>query len=220
MLETFFESLPGQAVTLAMIILFLALIYFSAPRTIDSNRVRIRILSLSSLLIALAFVLNNFLPVLKMPQGGSVTLGSMFFLFLAGYVFGPRVGIFVGVTYGLLDFLFSPYAYHIIQVIMDYPLAFGMIGVGSILYKTKYGLYTGYLLGMAGRFLVSFLSGLIFFSEYAPEGYSGFTWAVWYNLTYLGTEALLTTLVLMIPVVHSVVDRLRHTYTKDLYASS
>ena len=52
------------------------------------------------------------------------------------------------------------------------------------------------------------LSGVVFFGSYAPEGFSGLTWSLWYNLTYLGVEAVLTVIVLMIPAVRETLDRL------------
>ena len=207
--QAFFESAVGQIALVGAVILLLALIFFLSPKREKMNA---KALSLAAVLIALAFVVNNFLPRYKMPQGGSVTLFSMFFLFLVGYVLGPKIGVLAGMAYGILDLIMSPSAYYPMQILMDYPLAFGMLGVGALLRNQKHGLYTGYLLGIFGRFLISFLSGLIFFGEYAPEGYTGFTWSLWYNLTYIGVEGALTLVVLAIPPVRKAVQQLTKQY--------
>ena len=205
-LEQFFTSWLGQIVITAVILLFLYIISLSAPEKNKSEKGRLYTLTVSALLISAAFVIGRF-PVLKMPQGGSVTLCSMLFLYLTGYFFGARAGIFAGAVYGMLDLLISPSVYYPMQVILDYPLAYAFVGAGALFRNNKHGLYLGYAAGVAGRFLSSFLSGFIFFGEYAPEGYSAAGWSLWYNFTYLGTEAALTLVVMFIPVVHRMLSR-------------
>ncbi|MGL4485002.1 MAG: energy-coupled thiamine transporter ThiT, partial [Anaerovoracaceae bacterium] len=50
------------------------------------------------------------------------------------------------------------------------------------------------------------ISGIIFFSEFAPEGFNAIAWSLWYNLTYLGAEAAVTMVVLAVPAVRKMID--------------
>ncbi|MFA0815177.1 MAG: energy-coupled thiamine transporter ThiT [Anaerofustis sp.] len=208
-LQTFFESITGQLLTVAGIILILVLIFLPGKKEQTSN---LKAMALSSILIATAFVSNNILPHVHLPQGGSATMFSMFFLFLIGYLLGPKRGILAGMAFGLLNFLYGPSAYYPLQILMDYPLAFGMLGLGGFFRDMKHGLITGYLVSILGRFFVSFLSGAIFFAEYAPAGYNGWSWSFVYNITYIGLEGIVTVAVLMIPAVKHAILKLKQQY--------
>lgn len=84
----------------------------------------------SAMGIALAMV-TSYIKVWEMPMGGSITLMSMLFICLIGYWFGPKYGLLAGAAYGLLQFIVDPYMLTIPQVILDYPLAFGALGLSG-----------------------------------------------------------------------------------------
>ena len=44
---------------------------------------------------------------------------------------GAKMGLFTCFIYGLVQFALEPYAYHPIQVLLDYPLAFGVLGLSG-----------------------------------------------------------------------------------------
>ena len=166
-------------------------------------------LAISALLMALSVALGA-LTLFRMPQGGSVTPFSMLPIFLAAYYFGVSKGMLVGVGVGLLNLLLNPYIVHPVQVLLDYPMAFGALAIGGILRnRKKIGLVAGYLLGVLCRYIVAVLSGVIFFGAYAPDNFNGLTWSLWYNLTYLGVEAIITCVVLMVPAVRNTLQKLR-----------
>jgi thiamine transporter len=166
-------------------------------------------LAISAILMALSVALGA-LTLFRMPQGGSVTPFSMLPIFLAAYYFGVSRGLLVGAGVGILNLLLNPYIVHPVQVLMDYPIAFAALALGGVLRnRKKIGMVAGYLLGVFCRYLVAVLSGVIFFSAYAPENFNGLTWSLWYNLTYLGVEAVMTVLVLFLPVVRTTLEKLR-----------
>lgn len=202
-LQSFFESVAGQITTVIVIFLLLVLVMRTNEKKND-----VSVLVKTSILLAIAFVLNHII-LLKMPQGGSVTAFSMFAMFLAAYLFGPRQGILAGMAYGLLDLVLNPYIVHPMQLFLDYPLAFGAIGIGGLLRNKKYGIITGYLLGVLGRYLIVVLSGIIFWGEYAAEGFNAVTWSFFYNMTYILPEAAATVVILLIPQVRDVFDRFK-----------
>ena len=150
--------------------------------------------------IALAMV-TSYIKVWEMPMGGSVTLLSMLFICLIGYWFGPRYGLITGIAYGILQFVVDPYMVSLPQVLFDYPLAFGALGLSGFFSDKKYGLQTGYVAGVLGRFVFSTLSGVIFFASYAPEGMNPWVYSSLYQGTYLGAEGIVTLIILSIPPV-------------------
>ena len=162
----------------------------------------------SAMGIALAMV-TSYIKVWEMPMGGSVTLLSMLFISLIGYWFGVRYGILTGAAFGLLQFVIEPYMLSIWQVLLDYPLAFGAMGLSGIARNRKYGLKIGYIAGVAGRFIFSTLSGVIFFASYAPEGMNPWVYSSLYQGSYLGAEGVITLAVLSLPPVAKALDTIK-----------
>ena len=160
----------------------------------------VRKLVFSAMGIALAMV-TSYIKVWEMPMGGSVTLLSMLFICLIGYWFGAKYGIITGAAYGLLQFVVGPYVLSIPQVLFDYPFAFGALGLSGFFSNRKYGLQIGYAVGVLGRFVFSTLSGVIFFAAYAPEGMNPWVYSSLYQGTYLGTEGIVTLVIISLPPV-------------------
>lgn len=150
--------------------------------------------------IALAMV-TSYIKVWEMPMGGSVTLLSMLFISLIGYWYGSKYGLLTGVAYGVLQFIVDPYMLSLPQVVLDYPLAFGALGLSGFFSDRKYGLQTGYIAGVLGRFVCSLLSGVIFFASYAPDGMNPWAYSALYQGSYLGAEAVITLVVISLPPV-------------------
>lgn len=162
----------------------------------------IRMLAEGGMMIALSVVLS-YIKVYQAPSGGSVTAGSMIPLMLFAIRWGVGPGIAVGGTYGILHFILKPYFYHWAQFILDYPLAYGMLGLAGIstFRDTKdfggyFKLIIGILLGICGRMFSHVLSGVIFFAENAGAK-NPWLYSIEYNGTYLIPELIISTIVLV-----------------------
>jgi thiamine transporter len=142
-----------------------------------------RVLTEAALAIALAFVLG-LIKVWKMPYGGSISL-EMVPLILLALRQGPFVGIVAGAAYGLLNLAVEPVALHPVQVIFDYPLAFGVLGLAGLFQPTLRGAILGTIVAVLARFLCHFVSGVVFFASYAPEGWNPYVYSAAYNAGYL-----------------------------------
>ena len=163
----------------------------------------------SAMAIALA-VVTLMIKIYKLPMGGSVTLFSMLFVTLVGYWYGLKAGLVAGVAYGILQFIMDPYVLSIPQVCLDYFLAFGALGLSGIFSKSKNGLIKGYIVGVLGRYLFSFLSGWIFFAVYTPEFFnSAVLYSLAYNGSYIGLEAVVTIIVISLPPVNKAIARVK-----------
>lgn len=154
----------------------------------------------SAVAMALAMVCS-MIKFADLPMGGSVTLFSMLFIVLIGYWYGPYVGIMTAVAYGLLQFVTEPIFYTIPQMLIDYPCAFGALGLSGFFAGKKHGLQIGYLAGVLGRYVFAVISGVVFFGAYAPEGTPAIVYSLGYNATYLVPEAVITLIVISIPPV-------------------
>ena len=145
-----------------------------------------------------------------MPQGGSITPASMLPIFLFAYAYGAGPGMLVGAGYGLVQFLQDAYFVHPIELLLDYPLAFAMLGLAGLAsnFSDKWGLIPGILLGTFGRFVCAFVSGVIFFGMYAPEGQNVLVYAAVYNGLYLVPEAIICIALAMVPQIRQLAKRL------------
>jgi thiamine transporter len=143
-----------------------------------STKILAEIIVLVSLAGALSLISHSFF---RLPQGGSINLGMIPIFWLAlrrGWV----IGIFAGAVFGVVDMTIEPFIINPIQFIVDYPLAFAALGVAGLF--RKYAV-VGVALGGFGRFVCHFVSGIVYFSDYAPEGMSPLVYSAIYNGTYI-----------------------------------
>lgn len=188
----------GALVAVIAVILLLGCMVGGAG---DRKRVSTKQLVFSAMAMALATV-TSMIKLVDLPMGGSVTLLSMFFICLMGYLFGLRAGLMTAVAHGVLQLVIDPYIISIPQIFTDYIFGFGALGLSGIFSNKKNGLIWGYLLGALGRFFFTFLSGIIFFGSYASAyNMSVPVYSLLYNGSYVGLEALITVVILALPPV-------------------
>ena len=127
-MQAFFDSTAGKVVVIAVIIVLLLLIMRGGK---NEKKTDIRALTVSALMIALATVLG-MIKILEMPQGGAVTLFSILPIALCAYLLGTRRGVMAGFCVGLINLILGPYVIHPVQLLMDYPIAFGAVGLAGV----------------------------------------------------------------------------------------
>lgn len=165
-----------------------------------SKKLTVKQLAFCAVTIALGTVLSN-VKVFDFPTGGSITLLSMLVICLPGYWFGVGAGVLTGVAYGILQMLVDPYILYPMQLVIDYLLAFGALGLSGLFSNSKNGLLKGYTVGILGRYVFAVLSGWIFFGVYAWEGWNPIAYSLAYNAIYIFAEAGITILILLLPPV-------------------
>ncbi len=195
---------PGYVLLIVVMLLILLVGSFvsgSGERGTARSRINTKQLVFSAMAIALGYV-TSFIKVVDMPMGGAVTLLSMMFVCLAGYWYGLRTGLLVAIAYGCLQLITDPYIISIPQMFTDYIFAFGALGLSGIFANKKNGLIWGYLTGVTGRFIFSFISGMIFFGSYASVYNMAVpVYSFLYNGAYIGLEALITVVIMSLPPV-------------------
>src|SRR5713226_6992214 len=128
-----------------------------------------RLIAEMGIAIALAAVLH-FIKLWEMPQGGAVTLGTMVLLFIVAFRRAQGVGFVTGSLYGILEvwiLIGGRFFVHPEQVILDYPFAFGLLGLAGFFPKFP---SFGVTVGALARYAAHVVSGVVFFSQYAPKG--------------------------------------------------
>ncbi len=172
---------------------------------------RILCVTEGALVIALAYVLELLCVWLNtimgigalLPFGGTITV-SMLPIAYYSYRRGAAWGLGAGFVYALIQMLLGFYIPPAntwwalaMCVLLDYMIAFLVVGLADIFAKPfgKHRL-AGYCVGAVAvcliRFVSSFLSGVILWGSYAPEGMNVWIYSLVYNASYMLPNALLT----------------------------
>ncbi len=142
--------------------------------------------------------------------GGGVTICMIplvYYAFRRGTVWGLGAGL-VFSAYQILSGWYPPPAgtwqAFVLCVFLDYVIAFTVAGLASAIAKPfgeRYRL-VGYGIGCFGvhalRFVASFLSGGILWESNAPEGMNPWFYSLGYNGSYMGINAVLCTVLIVL----------------------
>lgn len=194
-----FSKIKPATLSVIIAILFAAFLLYILRNSVKFNA---KMLVYGGLAIAISFVLS-YIRFYHWPQGGSITPASMLPLFVFAYYYGAGPGILVGMAYGMLQLIQDPFVVHWIQLLLDYPLAFGALGLAGFFRKN---LSLGVLVGGFGRFFSHFLSGVFFFASYAPKGMNPIVYSLLVNGILVGVEVLICFVVSIIPQVRNAID--------------
>ncbi|MCW4008311.1 MAG: energy-coupled thiamine transporter ThiT [Candidatus Bathyarchaeota archaeon] len=160
----------------------------SESDSLNKQKVSTKILAEIAIFVALATALS-FVIVYTLPQGGSITAGSMVPIIWLALRRGPKIGLFAGAVYGLIQFAIQPYFLNPLQMLLDYPLAFGVLGVAG---WTKKQPVLGASAGIIGRFIMHFAAGVVYWAPlYAPE-LNPYVYSAVYNGSYLVPELVVS----------------------------
>lgn len=183
-------STVGMIVSAVVIMALLVAVYILGGKKDVNNT---RALVYGAVAVALSFALS-YARLFRMPQGGSITFVSMLPLMVYCSMFGTRRGLLVCLIYGTLQALQDPYIIHPMQFLLDYPLAYGLIGVSGIfvekgLFKNKkvVGFILGGVLAVGLRYACHVCSGVFAFADYFfwdDELMSKYDTAAVYSLAY------------------------------------
>jgi thiamine transporter len=178
-------------------------------KTMNEKSIETRVLTEIVVFAALSGALYAIRPY-TLPYGGSVTLGSMVPVMWLSMRRGVRVGLLAGAIFGglalFIDILFLGAASIIaspIQVILEYPIAFGVLGLAGIFQKKTVGFAeAGVALSIFIKFLIHYLVGAfiwVYVYEFPPE-WGQFLWPAIYNGSFLLVEYIISAVLIAILV--------------------
>jgi thiamine transporter len=164
-------------------------------QNIFSTKILAEIIVFVAMAGALALISHSFF---GLPQGGSINLGMVPIFWLA-LRRGPKIGIFAGAVLGVVDLAIEPFVVNPAQFILDYPLAFACVGLAGFFRKPKVvGPIVGVVVGGTARFLSHFVSGVIYFPQYAPTGMSPYLYSAIYNATYMVPSIIICAIAILL----------------------
>ncbi len=127
----------------------------------------LRALTEGGIMVAAATALS-YLKLFELPQGGSVCIG-MLPIFLYCVRWGLKDGLLCSLAYGILQLIFDgAYAWGWTSMLLDYVVAFSVLGFAGLFARQKYGVFAGTVVGCVLRFIVHFISGVTIYRIYEP----------------------------------------------------
>lgn len=168
------------------------------------TRNKTRILVECALMTALASVLSEV--KIDLPMGGGVTVFSMVPIALAACRHGTRWGMLTSFAYSLIQMFLGlsnvmyckTLATQILCILLDYIVAYSVLGLTAAFAgpfggaKNPKGAAVGAAFAVFIRFICSFLSGVLLWGEYAPEGTPVWLYSLVYNGGYMLPELIIT----------------------------
>ncbi|WP_347550390.1 energy-coupled thiamine transporter ThiT [Pseudalkalibacillus hwajinpoensis] len=144
-------------------------------------------------LMAAIGIILDLLSLRLWPNGGSVSL-AMVPIFVISFRRGLGPGLIAGLLVGILQPLISaPFYVHPIQFLLDYPIAFMLVGTAGLFSVSATAvkrkritmIAIGCLVGSLCRLASHFVSGVVWFGYMAPEGTPVALYSILYNASYL-----------------------------------
>lgn len=169
----------------------------------SSNHKKITALTECSVMLALSVVLS-FIQIWHMPMGGEVTLLSMLPVALISVKYGIKQGLSTAFVFSLFHlargvaggevFVFCATAFAVIVcVLFDYIVPFSVLGLSGVFRKKGTpGVCAGIALALVLRFLCHFITGVVIWAQWAPEGQSKYVYSLLYNGQYMLAECVMT----------------------------
>ncbi len=157
-----------------------------------------------AVMLALSFALSSA-KLFEMPMGGSVTVASMLPVMLISIKYGPVVGISTSFVYSLTQLLQAfasanvfPYCETpgtlVVCILFDYVVPFTLLGLAGIFYKLKLtsrpeiNVYIGITAVVLVRFVSHFITGVVIWKQWAPEGMGKYLYSFLYNGSFLAVD--------------------------------
>lgn len=202
----FLEELNKLFQIRPMISLLSLIVLFIIFKAISKKSIfNARTLAYGAMAIAASFVLS-YVKIVEFPNGGSITIASMLPIFMFAYIAGPRAGLAAGLCYGMLQYIQEPFFVHWTQFLLDYPIAYSMLGLAGIFRKNP---YMGAVVGSTGRFIFHFLSGIIFFASSAGDQ-NVFVFSFTYNISYILPDMLICMSIMAVPKVRVAISNVKN----------
>ncbi len=155
----------------------------------------------SAMMIALATILS-FIKLANLPYGGSITIASMLPILIVAVRYGTPWGLFTGLVHGTLQLILDPGPLSYFSdgmsvaaiIILDYLLAFSLIGLGGLLKNikdSKLSLCFGAAIAGIIRYLCHVASGATVWAGLSIPTSAALAYSFVYNATYMLPETLI-----------------------------
>lgn len=127
-LSEFFKNQPIFLSVCISVLIFAGLVWF----LLIARKTKWQTSTITEIAIACALSLVlGFFPIVRMPEGGTISL-AMLPIVILSLRKGVVAGILCGAISGLLQYFADPFFVHPLQFLIDYPFAWGMVGLAGL----------------------------------------------------------------------------------------
>lgn len=183
----------------SVIVAAFVLIYFSVTLFLCRGiRLNAGALSISGITVALTLVLESIR--IPLPTGATAPLFSMVPLMLLALVYGSKIAFCAGWVCGIMAMLLIPgwQPIHIGQVFVEQMICLSCLGYAGIFGSDrKWKILCGCALASVLKITSHLLSGVLFFSQNAWDGWGAWAYSLSYNLSQNVPLSILSTLVVV-----------------------
>ena len=176
----------------------------STQRRLSTN---LSTLTECAIMLALSFALSCA-KLFEMPMGGSVTIASMLPVMLISIKYGVSVGLATSFTYSLTQMLQAlasanvfPYCETVgtlvLCILFDYIVPFTLLGLAGLFHKlkitknTELNVYIGIVSTVVLRFICHFVTGVVIWGQWAPDGMGKYLYSFLYNAGFLSLDFII-----------------------------
>ena len=176
----------------------------STQRRLSTN---LSTLTECAIMLSLSFALSCA-KLFEMPMGGSVTIASMLPVMLISIKYGVSVGLATSFTYSLTQMLQAlasanvfPYCETagtlVLCILFDYIVPFTLLGLAGLFHKlkitknTELNVYIGIVSTVVLRFICHFVTGVVIWKQWAPDGMGKYLYSFLYNAGFLSLDFII-----------------------------
>ena len=156
-------------------------------------------LALGGLVCALTLILASFM--IPLPTGAAITCGSWIPLMLLAAVYDYRLAFVGGWVCGILSMILIPawQPVHWAQIFVENMVCFSCLGYTGVFGSDKrWKILCGGVLGVAIRCFGHVISGVIFYSQNAWDGWGAWGYSLAFNLSSRLPEGILSILIVSV----------------------
>lgn len=180
---------------IAIMSVIIAAIFIGFLVSLRKEKLTTKLIVVIAMFSAVAFILS-LIKFIRYPQGGGISLFSMMPIMLLSVLYGKRIGVTGGLVFGILGVIQGTFVIHPVQFILDCliaPMGLGIAGIFGSSKKIK--IVFGCLIATGLSVFAHFVSGVVFFGQFAPEGMNVALYSFMYNFSSSGVEGILSTLI-------------------------
>jgi len=162
-------------------------------------RLQVKDLAVGGIICALTIILSTIM--IPLPTGATINLGSMIPLMLLALVYDEKIAMICGWICGILAMFLLPNwrPVHWAQVFVEHLVCFSCLGYTGIFGSSKRrDILLGAILAVTIKFLGHLISGVVFFSQNAWEGWGAWGYSFMYNLSSNLPESIASVVLLLV----------------------
>ena len=173
-------------------------------------RLKTKDLAIGGMICAITVVLEMI--IIPLPTGSSISCGAMIPIILLAIVYDYKLAMLCGWVCGILAIFLVPawQPVHWAQIFVEHLVCFSCLGYAGIFGGDKrWKLFCGMLIAMAIRIFGHVLSGVVFFSQNAWDGWGAWGYSLAYNLSSTIPESIGTIIIMVLLPLKSIKKNLK-----------